>query len=886
MVAADIDSDMEDVVALSKAVRDRHHSITPSTIDDIPELTRALSQVHADSTRLLTPYAAADNQVHPAALRLFASVGFQVDRLERAISSIDTNAFVDKPIRPHAPFRQPLWLAGRALDDARLRMNEALRQSTAITDRELLAADNQKLVEKLAALRRAQPDQPSPPKSPPRTPHTPFSPDVRIPRKHRLSSTPSATPSLHISPTPVHAYVDTISAIALHGDAPSAPSSMHEAAASVSDVPHFVEALAILSSVSRHANPANQPLSDFAVWGARVVLEDSFGEQIPGLPPKPRLAAPTVVLQKITDFVRDKIPRSMGVFWPSIFLCLRIGHVQAAVEAVAGVDSSRVGFAKHVGYFRSFLKGREIVRKKFLKDHDQRVSSEITSERRDDLCMPISPGCLCSEEEYQALALDYREDAWKSENPYMKACYVLLARLELLSEYQLPGNVLASQEESLPYPRQPKDQRYSLAFTDDDMSVVFGSIEDFMWMRLWLCRTPSESELQFSPSTISYVSHKQLQEEVVSCGSHHFDPSGSQPLLYAFILVSVGLYDDAVAYLASHPNDSWMHYGIHLAIVLYHLNWIEREDHFHSILMKYVSMFSRLNPAAAALYLANLKDRQLLKEYLKELVVTTGEYTSLLGRSDVEMSEKGILEELIDTATVPLLSGFSKADLNDVRVEAATHGAQEAVLKKEFAAAAQMYKLAGKTNEALEMITTSLAEEVDKLSSSQRPLAVAEAKNALRLVESRTSLHPSEETITSLRELVKISKVFEEYWTGRYGSAWASLREVNVLPMSPERISNCRRKFTHGGDGFSSYLYSCTTELLKVALHIAEYALETGSVVNPDCEHRENVQLASGVQPKMPEYAEIKSLCIFAGMLGDFDSIVSERLVRIELLLT
>ncbi|PXF43865.1 Nuclear pore complex protein Nup93 [Gracilariopsis chorda] len=865
---------MEDIVALSNRLRNRQSTSSVIALDAIPPLIRALPQVHAETNRL--PHLQSHNA---AALRLFSNLGFEVDKLRHAVSRLDSTSFTEAAHVPEAPFRRPDWLAQNALEESRICLNTDLRQISAQEFHKETREASNRLLDKLRSL-------PIPEAL--TAIHTPFSVKTRTTTKSPYTPASPATTGVASTHLP---YLAAIKAIAQNGDAPSAPSLMHETAVTVGDDGHFVECLAILASVSRYSPPGEPAWPDLVVWGTRVVLEDQFAECIPGLPSKPRMARPAAIIPPIVDFVKHKHTDFLAdnIAWATAFYCMRVGHVKAALQVLQDAHLPAEEHTKCFNCLERFVEGGVAIAEAFLKKSRviQEQGPRINEQHNAECHIPMTPGCLFSEEDHRDLAEEYQRVAWHSRKPFIRLVYVLIARLELLQCFGPATDALPSNLELSKHPTPGKHEEHSLALPEEDVAELLPSVEDYMWFRLWLCRTPAESQMLSVLRNSNFVTQAQIQEDISAYGSAHFDPDGEQPLVYAFVLIASGMYENAFSFLFSHSDERCMQYAIHFAIVLYHLNWMKDEDVFHRQLMEFVTLFSSLYPVEAALYLMILKNAQVLQNCLRELVVSTGEYESLLGRVglDLESDEPGALAELLTSSSVPLPSSFTQKHLQSVRAEAALYGAVSAASKNEYATASELYSLAGEPVKSIEMVMHNLAEEVHRLSSSGRSLAVAEAKNALKVMN-RSSADIPEKVSESLKELVEISKVFEEYWTGRYGRAWDALRRLRILPLTAEGVSESHRPATVVDGRFDPCVGKCLLELLKVGLHIAEYALENDSVA---CDLEKAMEKASEEyknEPRIPDASEVKSLCIFAGILGVTDTTVNERLIRIELLLT
>lgn len=858
---------MDEVVALSNSFRHRHVAPTSKTLDGIPPLTHTLTQLHHDSTRLLPSN---PPQVHSAALRLFSSLQFDTHRLHNAVTSLDSSLFLDRSFPPFSPLRHPLWLAHQSAENARLSNTSAVRnylQRTLLSD---IHRSNARMKANISRINTAFDS---------RAPH--HHPNLRTPRSTRplpTSSTKSIYP--HVSAL-VPPYFDPIRAIALHGDSPSTATLMHETASSAPEPPHFVEALAILASVARHVPPDHSPSPHFTVWGARVVLEDLFAEHIGGLPTKPRLATPAAILPRIYEYVRTIVPRGTDTVWPAVYFCFRIGHVEAALQVLRDANEQRRGgFETIIHVVKAFIEGRgRILRRHAAQRAASGSTDHVTASPNADSYAPMIPGCLEAVALYQELETEYKQKAWDSNNPYMRLSYVLLMRLEQQTAFNTPSESAQTSHDTSRHPLSSKHEKYSLSLPESDISQLLGSVEDYLWFRLWLCRPEFELGLVAAPVNSTIVRLEAIQSEIKAFGSEYFDPEGSQPLLFAFVLVTVGLYETALSHLAQHVEEVWSHYAVHLGIVLYQLRWLANDRPFHEILRDYVFLFSVLHPLQAALYFMTLRDREVVGHFLSDLILSTKEYDQLLGRADSPDSP-GALESLLKSASVPPQSGFNDRHLRDLKVNVATAGAIEASKIGDFTTAAMLFDLAENKTKRVDMVIRNLSAEVHKLSSQKRSLAVSEARHVLSDL-CNSSGEADDSAKISLSVLMKMSQIFEEYWTGRYASAWDAVRDVRVLPLSSDRISSCQREFVSQKGMFHESVRNAVEELLKVSLHIAEYALETGNVLDSK-ETTLKMRTEPPKDPRHPHPSEIKALCIFASMVGLNEAGAYQRLAHIE----
>lgn len=97
---------------------------------------------------------------------------------------------------------------------------------------------------------------------------------------------------------------------------------------------------------------------------------------------------------------------------------------------------------------------------------------------------------------------------------------------------------------------------------------VIVTTQDYIWLQLWLVKDgQSNPETVVSGSAQNY-NLASLQRMILDLGCSYFNPKGNNPMQYFEILLLVGLFEDAVAYLfeTAHQLDA-----IHFALcLLYH----------------------------------------------------------------------------------------------------------------------------------------------------------------------------------------------------------------------------------------------------------------------------------------------------------------------------
>ena len=95
---------------------------------------------------------------------------------------------------------------------------------------------------------------------------------------------------------------------------------------------------------------------------------------------------------------------------------------------------------------------------------------------------------------------------------------------------------------------------------------VITTTQDYIWLQLMLIKDVQEPTVSYSSNTPQY-NLASLQKLVLDFGPKHFNPKGNNPVQYFETLLTVGLFEDAVAYLyeSSHQLDA-----IHFAIAMFY----------------------------------------------------------------------------------------------------------------------------------------------------------------------------------------------------------------------------------------------------------------------------------------------------------------------------
>lgn len=639
---------------------------TPSLttqLDGIPRLSRTLQQVSDASLDVLRSQPVlpdSANAVHANALRVLARRGFEHDRLRLAVERISEQS----PFIPRTSLHrhvdgdaaqllniQRSAVASRAADEARLRANASFQKKTVDDMAVDLLNSRAELVELMDSVVRSRSHShfsqatDFPMKSP-RTPGFQFPSRTPQPTPRRSFTTPRRsggstrrasfrtqspwTPRTPGNPEPMHLfsadpmYLSAIQSLLNEGDLPSVATIMHNAAVDKQERPHLKEIFAILANLASFEDVTELPDSHARSYAARSVLEDQFAELTGVFTLKPRQASTFAVRNDVVRYVAMR--RTKGTLgdtghspqmfngeplWAQVFYCIRVGNIEAALEVIRAASEEG---NEDVANFKVLLE--ELVEEKL------RVQNEFGKEAN------FYVGTLLKANAYYTLLEEYRTKVWESGDAYMRGCYFLLARLELAPS---TSNKDVDGISPLPYPLQPPHERTSVPLPDADFNSLFGSVEDYMWMRLFVSRGQREEIAMSRLEQFQFVQFEQVQREVEACGPAHFDARGSNPLLFAFVLTCVGLFGDAVKFLASTGVEQHIADAANIAVVLYILKWNDSFDEYAQILWQYIDLIKGTRPEDAATYVFTIRESDDLVKHAQRLVLETGEYCLLLG---------------------------------------------------------------------------------------------------------------------------------------------------------------------------------------------------------------------------------------------------------------
>lgn len=178
--------------------------------------------------------------------------------------------------------------------------------------------------------------------------------------------------------------------------------------------------------------------------------------------------------------------------------------------------------------------------------------------------------------------------------------------------------------------------------------AVISSTQDFIWYKLMLVSSENVQEkMKAQELRLAHV-----QQQLSSLGPSHFNPAGRSPFIYLFVLLSVQLYEQGIAFLYS--STPYQTEAIHMAISLHYYGLLREPQltpsteipvevllaspasdsvifNFPRLIHDYASRLIASNPLEALTYCA-LLDSSTLLQCVSDIVFNSGDLDMFLGR--------------------------------------------------------------------------------------------------------------------------------------------------------------------------------------------------------------------------------------------------------------
>ncbi|CDF32910.1 unnamed protein product [Chondrus crispus] len=528
--------------------------------------------------------------------------------------------------------------------------------------------------------------------------------------------------------------------------------------------------------------------------------------------------------------------------WPQVYYCLRAGSRETGLEIL--VDALQAGCTD-----ASVILIEQCLR------------ASLTAGERGAL-----PEMLL-----ERLVQEYGLSVQRGEDPYERACYVVLGRLDPAA-----GD--------------------KLALPDSDYSLLFYSIEDYLWLRLSIVRLDTDER---APESLRMyeLPMKCIQEEVRRFGPAHFDPQGDTPTFYAFVLLLTGQFSAAIEYLDGGARA--IAEATHVAYILYYYGILREPGgvdagaadganfcfDYAELLWRYVTRFSRTDATAAAVYLFTLRDGVVRKELLQRLVLETKEFDLLLGtkafRDDGRGGRQaGVLQELWPLGGRDGTVGGSWMSV----VADAARAADEA---GDRASAVQLYDVAGARGKVVGILIDRLSAELTSRNTASRDVTFKEAMKYRQGLENDRMHRPLErmegdvllgQLLPSLDLLLGMGEFFELIWEKQFERAWELLDKMDFLPRTDGQLVSKISELKVGGGVWADAVCDRVPEIVLGAMEVLAGL--------HGMQRRSGREIGgSGLWSTQTLRTAAKTLVNFSGMLPNVSADVSARLVRLDVLM-
>lgn len=887
-----MDIDLSNILAQSRATTAVLSSTAHPSADQIPRLERALPQIAHHSHHLPTP----PTDPTPA-LRLLSSHGVDTQRLERGLGAASLLLAPGPPTIPHAHLDAHLASdleasVVDAISSALARVHDASVASVAASrDAEWRAAKRDLVALPTLAVRRPGVPAASPGAT---APGGVFASPFRAPRASARVASPRAkcvyegvvSAAVHARARPA-ACVGVATAMddALVGALPRGE---------VETAPKGVQHLHAVFTALRYMSGEDGGLVVEGAFGGlygveerrQVALgavrylalqfrEDKMRREVEARPREAARGGVPGIVGDVRAYLKLSFDRGVppqlengpciaGLpLWPQVYFCMRAGDFDAALSVLEDVLTEGTTTSASVVLFRDCLLA-------YIESGDRRVLSEEMLSR---------------------LVHDYGMSVYRGGDNYHRVCCVVLSRLDPAAGEKM-------------------------ALTPEDYSLLFFSIEDYLWLRLIIARLDGDPA---PPGALaSYgLSMRDIQGEIAQFGPAHFDERGDSPVFYALILLLCGDFAGAINYLAGGPRA--VTEAMHIAFVLYHYGMIRAPEHasagggtpligrtngfmaspshappspsgslggergdadsncltvrYGELVWQYVSQFLADDPASAALYLFTLRDAPTRNEFMKKLILESGAFDILLGTGPVvdHNRAQGVLASLW-----PLGGTAAMVDGNDW-VSVVSRAALAAERRGDRTAAAALHDITGATDKVVELYMNALSSEMTSRGSKVRDKFLADAQAYQKVLHHRSGQGMSSGSpvaLKSLNAVVQLSKFFDVLWAQKSSAdlirAWSIVKNIGILPANGNELHAKVREASVSGGAWTAAVCDRVPDVVVGAmeclagLHGARRGASDIEVVQNDAHVLVN----------------------FASLLPNATADMSARLIRLEVLMS
>ncbi|PXF44112.1 Nuclear pore complex protein Nup93 [Gracilariopsis chorda] len=872
-----MDVDFSDILEKSRALRSKQESQLSTFTDNIPRLERLLPQISTESRRL------ARSESNEAGVRLLAEYGFENDKIERTLQSIALrDAFEPVQDAPDTDLEAYLNQAHEyaivtAIEDACQKVTQrSMKAASAAIDAKWEASKRDFVSLPVLKYRRSTRRGSNLTTT---TPSHAFASPFRQPRSRRDA------PQEQQSVTPIYEAIvrRAVNGRAVPGETVAIATELDDALVAnlaprgePTAAPRSVQHLHAVFTCLRYltgeyrktpiegafegmrVTEANQTLHEGAYrYLCLQFCEDKMRREIAMRPIEAKRGGIPGIkadVRAYLNLVFDRgIPEQFGSgilydgmpIWAQLYYCIRAGHIDTALE----IASDAVDKGCSDGSVRLFADCLEAVH--MSGDHRMLPKSLL-----------------------EALVQDFELSAKRGEDPYQRACYVVLARL----------NPMLGDGMTLP---------------DRDFELLFYSIEDYLWLLLSVVRMDNDDKLP--DSLIAYkMTMDWIQNDIRTFGPQHFDPRGDAPVFYGLVLILTGQFIEAISYL--DRNARAIAEATHVAFILYYYGVIKDQANiedgmedvataspiekglhkvgYSDLLWRYVSEFAKTDATTAAVYIFTIRETEVRNLLLKKLLLETKEFDLLLGSSSSQFAprfshRRGVFQEL-------WAFGGRDSVMDKGWLSVAEAAAEQAERTGDRKTALTLFERVGAHGKVIAIHIDRLAPVLTSRGSSTRKQIFEEAVAYQAKIRGRQSStlgvgmdRAFDMLLPSFKTLLTLGEYFDLLWSARYEEARLVLDKTELLPSDESELVTKTQELRVGSGVWADSLCEKAGEVLLAAMEM---------LTTLHMESRRGEGSSSLSASALRQRARL--LVSFAGMMHDGPADISARLVRLEVLMS
>jgi nuclear pore complex protein Nup93 len=502
--------------------------------------------------------------------------------------------------------------------------------------------------------------------------------------------------------------------------------------------------------------------------------------------------------------------------WPTIYLCLRCGDLEAAHSVAAKAKKEDIAI-----YFEELI--REKTAEKNNSSSSSRAHLSISSENK--------------------LKAEYKNRIKRSNEAYKRAVYCYLARMN-------------GEDESLSDALDNVDD--FLWFKLNSISITSGSIDSKQSQSQLNASLNSSFNNGLGSASMASNSSGSTQEAVltfqefqkklsVDFGEKYFVGSSRNPFIYLQVLLLTSQFELAIEFMLKY--DTLIVHAVHMAIALFERQMLNlnlsssssqlvtfsgdnnksfRRINFPALIKIYTKKFESTDPREAVQYYYFLRNlpipnnesstetkltRNFFAQYISELALETREFELMFGKLEKNSIRRpGLLDKYIDDEQVSFIIGQVADEVeNKGMIEEAIR--LHDLCKQHQRVLELCNKLIGDVA-AEPNVANSARERIKELSFAIAIRYKTEMNMATRAVP--------QSIIKTFYLLVDLMTFFDLYYSESAEIAYETLNKLNILPITTANVEIKMKEFISFNEEVFLIFYE-NNYLLKFSIFLISY---------------------------------------------------------------